>query len=124
MKKFIRYVMFGSIIYWIQIILTGLITEITGLWHVYSFLISLLLGWGASFFVHKHLTFQAKNLENTKFFIFRRFNELISVLVKGDVQRKENVLCRIHSECMFGDLLGSKKCDCGQQLDKAKSLIS
>jgi len=70
MKKFIRYVMFGSIIYWIQIILTGLITEITGLWHVYSFLISLLLGWGASFFVHKHLTFQAKNLENTKFFIF------------------------------------------------------
>jgi 3,4-dihydroxy 2-butanone 4-phosphate synthase / GTP cyclohydrolase II len=62
--------------------------------------------------------------DNTKFFIFRRFNELISVLVKGDVQRKENVLCRIHSECMFGDLLGSKKCDCGQQLDKAKSLIS
>lgn len=70
MKKFIRYVMFGSSIYWAQIVFTGLITELTGLWHVYSFLITLLLGWSASFFVHKYLTFQAKDIKNTKFFIF------------------------------------------------------
>ena len=62
--------------------------------------------------------------DDTKFFIFRRFNELISVLVKGDVSRKENVLCRIHSECMFGDLFESKKCDCGDQLATSKQLIS
>ncbi|MBT4824218.1 hypothetical protein HN695_04435 [Candidatus Woesearchaeota archaeon] len=70
MKQFIRYAVFGSVIYWIQIILTTLITEITGLWHLYSFLISLFLGWSASFFVHKHLTFKAKDINNTKFFIF------------------------------------------------------
>jgi 3,4-dihydroxy 2-butanone 4-phosphate synthase / GTP cyclohydrolase II len=62
--------------------------------------------------------------DDTKFYIFKRYDELISVLVKGDVTRKENILCRIHSECMFGDLLGSKKCDCGQQLAKAKELIA
>ncbi len=58
-----------------------------------------------------------------KFYLFKRFNELISVVVKGDVKKKENVLCRMHSECLFGDILGSKKCDCGQQLAKAKELI-
>lgn len=62
--------------------------------------------------------------KDTKFFLFKRINEYISVLVKGDVSRKENVLCRIHSECMFGDIFGSKKCDCGEQLAKAKELIS
>jgi len=62
--------------------------------------------------------------DNTKFFLFKRFNEYISILAKGDVFRKENVLCRIHSECMFGDLFGSKKCDCGEQLAKAKSMIA
>lgn len=62
--------------------------------------------------------------KDTKFFLFKRINEYISVLVKGDVSRKDNVLCRIHSECMFGDIFGSKKCDCGEQLAKAKELIS
>ncbi|MBI4453631.1 GTP cyclohydrolase II [Candidatus Woesearchaeota archaeon] len=62
--------------------------------------------------------------KDTKFFLFKRINEYISVLAKGDVFRKENVLCRIHSECMFGDIFGSKKCDCGEQLAKAKQLIA
>jgi 3,4-dihydroxy 2-butanone 4-phosphate synthase/GTP cyclohydrolase II len=59
-----------------------------------------------------------------KFYLFRRFNELISVVAKGEVKRKENVLCRMHSECLFGDIFGSKKCDCGEQLNKAKQLIA
>jgi GTP cyclohydrolase II len=44
-------------------------------------------------------------------------------LVKGDVFGKENVLVRIHSECLTGDLLGSNRCDCGQQLHNAMRLI-
>ncbi len=40
-------------------------------------------------------------------------------LVKGDVAGKENVLVRVHSECLTGDTFGSKRCDCGQQLHEA-----
>lgn len=45
-------------------------------------------------------------------------------LVKGEVSAKENVLVRIHSECFTGDVLGSRRCDCGAQLDLALRLIS
>ncbi|MGM0441752.1 MAG: bifunctional 3,4-dihydroxy-2-butanone-4-phosphate synthase/GTP cyclohydrolase II [Elusimicrobiota bacterium] len=45
-------------------------------------------------------------------------------LVKGDVKDAEDVLVRVHSQCLTGDVLGSKRCDCGQQLDKALKLIS
>ncbi len=44
-------------------------------------------------------------------------------LAKGDVEGKENVLCRIHSECLTGDVFGSRRCDCGQQLAKALEAI-
>jgi GTP cyclohydrolase II len=44
-------------------------------------------------------------------------------LVKGSVADKENVLVRIHSECFTGDVLGSRRCDCGEQLDMALELI-
>lgn len=37
-------------------------------------------------------------------------------LVKGDVINQENVLTRLHSSCVTGDALGSKRCDCGPQL--------
>jgi 3,4-dihydroxy 2-butanone 4-phosphate synthase/GTP cyclohydrolase II len=37
-------------------------------------------------------------------------------LVKGDIEGKENVLTRLHSECFTGDVLGSRRCDCGPQL--------
>jgi 3,4-dihydroxy 2-butanone 4-phosphate synthase/GTP cyclohydrolase II len=40
-------------------------------------------------------------------------------LVKGEVRGRENVLVRVHSECFTGDVLGSLRCDCGQQLDRA-----
>lgn len=44
-------------------------------------------------------------------------------LVKGDVANKENVPVRIHSECFTGDVLGSRRCDCGEQLDMAQQII-
>lgn len=44
-------------------------------------------------------------------------------LVKGDVGSGENLLCRVHSECLTGDAFASKRCDCGQQLAAAMSHI-
>lgn len=44
--------------------------------------------------------------------------------VKGDVTGKNNVPVRIHSECFTGDVLGSRRCDCGEQLDMALDLIN
>jgi len=40
-------------------------------------------------------------------------------LVKGDVHDREDVLVRVHSECITGDVFGSQRCDCGEQLDLA-----
>jgi 3,4-dihydroxy 2-butanone 4-phosphate synthase/GTP cyclohydrolase II len=40
-------------------------------------------------------------------------------LVKGDVRDKENVLVRVHSECLTGDVFHSQRCDCGEQLAEA-----
>ena len=40
-------------------------------------------------------------------------------MVKGDVRGQKAVLVRVHSECLTGDILGSLRCDCGQQLDAA-----
>ncbi|MGD8552487.1 MAG: GTP cyclohydrolase II [Anaerolineales bacterium] len=45
-------------------------------------------------------------------------------LVKGNPEGKSNVLVRVHSECFTGDVLGSKRCDCGEQLDFAMRKIS
>ena len=45
-------------------------------------------------------------------------------LVMGDVHGKEDVLVRIHSECFTGDVLGSRRCDCGEQLDRAVRMIA
>lgn len=44
-------------------------------------------------------------------------------IVKGDVRGKDDVLVRIHSECLTGDVFGSKRCDCGEQLDHALRAI-
>jgi 3,4-dihydroxy 2-butanone 4-phosphate synthase/GTP cyclohydrolase II len=45
-------------------------------------------------------------------------------LVKGTVSGEDNVLVRVHSECLTGDVFGSLRCDCGVQLDSAMQLIS
>jgi 3,4-dihydroxy 2-butanone 4-phosphate synthase/GTP cyclohydrolase II len=44
-------------------------------------------------------------------------------LVKGDVDGKDDVLVRVHSECLTGDVFHSKRCDCGQQLEQALARI-
>ena len=44
-------------------------------------------------------------------------------LVKGDLSHEKSVLCRVHSECLTGDALGSVKCDCGEQYDAAMKKI-
>ncbi len=44
-------------------------------------------------------------------------------LVKGDVRNTENVLVRLHSSCLTGDVFGSVRCDCGEQLNRAMELI-
>lgn len=44
-------------------------------------------------------------------------------LVKGDVEGQEDVLVRVHSECLTGDVFHSLRCDCGQQLESALSMI-
>lgn len=45
-------------------------------------------------------------------------------LVKGDVTDGEPVLCRVHSECLTGDVFGSLRCDCGDQLAEAMKRIA
>lgn len=44
-------------------------------------------------------------------------------LVKGDVKNKKNVLVRVHSECLTGDTFHSIRCDCGEQMERALSMI-
>lgn len=44
-------------------------------------------------------------------------------LVKGEIGDGENLLCRVHSECLTGDAFGSLRCDCGQQLAAAMTQI-
>jgi GTP cyclohydrolase II len=45
-------------------------------------------------------------------------------LVMGEVQEKEDVLVRIHSECLTGEVFGSRRCDCREQLCMAMEKIS
>ena len=45
-------------------------------------------------------------------------------LVMGEIADGENVLCRVHSECLTGDVFGSLRCDCGQQFDAAMKMIA
>jgi 3,4-dihydroxy 2-butanone 4-phosphate synthase / GTP cyclohydrolase II len=45
-------------------------------------------------------------------------------LVKGDLGRGERVLVRVHSECLTGDVFGSRRCDCGPQLQQAMKQVS
>lgn len=44
-------------------------------------------------------------------------------LVKGEVEDRDDVLTRVHSECLTGDVLGSLRCDCGDQLDRALEIL-
>lgn len=45
-------------------------------------------------------------------------------LVAGEPNGKDDVLVRVHSECFTGDVLGSQRCDCGEQLNRAMQMIA
>src|SRR5256884_4454421 len=45
-------------------------------------------------------------------------------LMRGEVAGKKNVLVRVHSECLTGDVFGSKRCDCGPQLHQAMRQVA
>ena len=62
-----------------------------------------------------------------KLVIFKERNNLSSgehmALIKGEWQKDEPVLVRVHSSCFTGDILGSLRCDCGEQLHEAMKMV-
>jgi 3,4-dihydroxy 2-butanone 4-phosphate synthase/GTP cyclohydrolase II len=50
-------------------------------------------------------------------------NNIHLALVKGEIDPEDEVLVRVHSQCLTGDVLGSVRCDCGEQLHKAMKMI-
>ncbi|MCI1823555.1 MAG: bifunctional 3,4-dihydroxy-2-butanone-4-phosphate synthase/GTP cyclohydrolase II [Megasphaera sp.] len=79
----------------------------------------------------KHVVREALAQMPTKFGDFKIYgyiNDLTGehhvALVKGDIGDGKNLLCRVHSECLTGDVFGSLRCDCGQQLAAALKQIN
>ncbi|MEW6213653.1 MAG: bifunctional 3,4-dihydroxy-2-butanone-4-phosphate synthase/GTP cyclohydrolase II [Nitrospirota bacterium] len=50
-------------------------------------------------------------------------NNIHIALVKGEIKPEDEVLVRVHSQCFTGDIFGSKRCDCGEQLHKAMEMV-
>jgi 3,4-dihydroxy 2-butanone 4-phosphate synthase/GTP cyclohydrolase II len=50
-------------------------------------------------------------------------NNILLALVKGQIDPDEPTLVRLHSQCLTGDVFGSERCDCGEQLDAALAMI-
>ena len=78
----------------------------------------------------KHVIQEAKAklpTEMGEFDIYGYINDITGehhvALVKGDIGDGENILCRVHSECLTGDVFGSQRCDCGPQLKAAMKRI-
>lgn len=78
----------------------------------------------------KHVVREANAKMPTRFGEFRIMgyvNDLTGehhvALVKGDIGDGRDLLCRVHSECLTGDVFGSRRCDCGQQLAAAMQRI-
>jgi len=79
-------------------------------------------------FVHRVSTTKLPTEYGGEFTAIAYSNELDSnihiALVKGDIKPSDEVLVRVHSECLTGDVFGSRRCDCGEQLHKAMKIIS
>jgi len=82
-----------------------------------------------------HVKPQVKNLVQTRIptahgeFTLHYYSNTLDdkehiAFVKGDVAHKQGIPTRIHSECFTGDVFGSRRCDCGEQLDMALQLIN
>lgn len=79
----------------------------------------------------KHVVREAAANMPTKFGDFKIYgyiNDLTGehhvALVKGEIGDGKDLLCRVHSECLTGDVFGSRRCDCGQQLASAMKQIN
>ncbi|MBF1324000.1 MAG: GTP cyclohydrolase II, partial [Megasphaera micronuciformis] len=79
----------------------------------------------------KHVVREAEAKMPTKYGDFRIYgyiNDLTGehhvALVKGDIGDGKNLLVRVHSECLTGDVFGSCRCDCGEQLATAMTQIN
>jgi 3,4-dihydroxy 2-butanone 4-phosphate synthase/GTP cyclohydrolase II len=51
-------------------------------------------------------------------------NNVYIALVKGEIKPEDEVLVRVHSQCLTGEVFGSKRCDCGEQLHRAMEMIN
>ena len=78
----------------------------------------------------KHVVCEAKAQMPTRYGDFEMLGYINDItgehhvaLVKGDIGDGENVLCRVHSECLTGDTFGSMRCDCGLQLQTAMKMV-
>lgn len=78
----------------------------------------------------KHVIREASVKLPTEYGEFRAYGYVSDItgehhvaLVKGDIGDGRNVLCRVHSECLTGDVFGSLRCDCGKQLARALQQI-
>lgn len=60
------------------------------------------------------LTFYTNNVDNKEHLAFCR----------GDLSQAQEVLVRVHSECFTGDVMGSLRCDCGEQLDRSLAMVA
>jgi 3,4-dihydroxy 2-butanone 4-phosphate synthase/GTP cyclohydrolase II len=78
-------------------------------------------------FVHRAAETVIPTIHAGEFKMIAYENELDDLLhialVKGEINSKEPTLVRVHSECMTGDIFGSARCDCGDQLHKAMAMM-
>lgn len=78
----------------------------------------------------KHVVQEASAKMPTKYGDFQIYGYINDItgehhvaLVKGEIGDGEDVLCRVHSECLTGDTFGSRRCDCGEQLQRAMQQV-
>lgn len=79
-------------------------------------------------FVHRAATAQLPSSFGGDFQVMAYTNDIDEythlALVKGDIKAEDEVLVRVHSECLTGDVFGSLRCDCGNQLRAAMAQIA
>jgi len=60
---------------------------------------------------------------NFRVYVYESGSDHHIALVSGDIKNKKDVLVRVHSECLTGEVFQSKRCDCRAQLEKAMKII-
>ena len=79
-------------------------------------------------FVHRAATTMLPSVYGGEYVAIAYTNDIDTsqhiALVKGEINSEEEVLVRVHSECLTGDSLGSLRCDCGDQLHRAMEMVN